>query len=159
MGRNRKIIDISTGKVGKQSRSDRAEAEQKLKVGRDQLTAPEWLDDIARAEFDRVVREAASINLLDNLDLGFLAIYANAWSGYSRMVQYIQVHSEIASRESANDTYDVLSPYMRAEEKYIAQIMQCSSKLGLSTSDRLKLVVPVKHEDKINKYLKYLEKA
>jgi phage terminase small subunit len=75
------------------------------------------------------------------------------------MVQYIQEHSEIASRESAKDTYDVLSPYMRAEEKYIAQIMQCSSKLGLSTSDRLKLVVPVKHEDKINKYLKYLEKA
>lgn len=157
MARPRKIIDISTGKISKSDRKDRAEAEKQLKVGRNQLEPPAWLDDTAKAEFTRVVTEAASVNLLDNLDLGFLAIYANAWSRYCVMVDYINSHGEMARRTVNHDDYETINPYLRAEEKYITQIMQCSAKLGLATSDRLKLIVPVKHEDKVNKYLKYLE--
>ena len=78
-GRARKIVDISTGKVGKEKRQARKEQEKKIKLPRDALQPPAWLDKVAAEEFTRVVNEAGSIDLLDNLDLGFLAIYANAY--------------------------------------------------------------------------------
>ena len=48
-----------------------------------------------------------------------------------------------------------VSPYVTAQNKYAEQILKCSSKLGLATTDRLKLVVPQADEGPENKYLKY----
>ena len=79
MARPRKVIGISTGKISKKDRMNRELQESKLKVGRDQLEtgAPKWLNDEAAYEYNRVVREAAKVDLLDNLDLSILAIYAD----------------------------------------------------------------------------------
>ena len=52
--------------------------------------------------------------------------------------------------------YEVVHPLLTAQEKYVKQIMQCSSKLGLAVTDRLRLVVPKKEEKKENKFLQYL---
>ena len=87
----RKIIDISTGKIGKEKIQARKEAEKKLKANRDDLIAPEWLSENAKAEFDRVVSECDKINILDNLDLGVLAIYCNAYDGYIETTKKLEV--------------------------------------------------------------------
>lgn len=155
-GRPRKVVDISTGKIGKAKRAARAENEKKLKLARDQLQPPAWLDDEAAAEFSRVVAEAGDIDILDNLDLGALAIYANAWSRYVKVSMRIKETGELGTRKSKYETYETVHPLLGAQEKYVKQIMQCSTKLGLSTTDRLKLVVPVKESKEVNKYVKYL---
>lgn len=155
-GRPRKIVDISTGKVGKEKRQARKEQEKKIKLPRDALQPPAWLDEVAAEEFTRVVNEAGSIDLLDNLDLGFLAIYANAYSRYSLLVQQIGKKGDTGKRKTRYGTHEVVSPYLQAQEKYVKQIMQCSTKLGLATTDRLKLIVPVKEDNKTNKFLQFL---
>lgn len=154
-GRPRKVVDISTGKIGKEAKEARKEAEKKIKLDRDQLTPPEWLPYEAREEFSRVVTEAASIDHLDNLDLGVLAIYANAYTSFVDISRQIQGTGYLGTRETQHDSYYVVHPLLVAQEKFVKQIMQCSTKLGLATTDRLKLIVPVKEESEVNKFLKY----
>lgn len=158
-GRPRKVIDISTGKIGKAKREARQENEKKYKLSRDALAPPEWLDPQAKEEFVRVVTEAGQVDILDNLDRGILAIYANAWSRYTELAKVIMArgYGEIGMRDSKYGEYETISPYIKAEGEYVKQIMQCSTKLGMATTDRLKLVVPVKEENHVNKYLKYLD--
>ena len=156
-GRSRKIISISTGKIGKEKIKARLEQEQKIKVGREQLCSPpEWLSKGAKEEFERVVEEAGHVELLDNLDVGVLAIYCTAYSSYAEITEKIQKTGYLGIRKTANDKFQVVHPLLSAQEKYVKQIMQCSTKLGLATTDRLKLIVPKKEESSTNKYLKYL---
>lgn len=157
-GRPRKVIDISTGKIGKAKRTARKENEKKLKLPRDALLPPQWLDEEGKEEFIRVVDECEKIDILDNLDRSILAIYANAWSRYIKIAMHIQDgdYGEIGYRENKYGRYETVSPYLEAETKYVRQIMDCSAKLGMATTDRLKLVVPVKQDKAVNKYLKYV---
>ncbi|MDQ0204078.1 phage terminase small subunit P27 family [Pectinatus haikarae] len=156
-GRPRKVVDISTGKIGKNKRSARRQQEKKIKLPRDALSPPAWLDEDAAAEFTRVVAEAGQIDLLDNLDLAILAIYANAWSRYMKLVQHIHDYGDTGYRKNGYGEYETVSPYLSAQERYVKQIMQCSTKLGLATTDRLKLIVPVKEDKTVNKFIKFLD--
>ena len=151
--RPRKVVDISTGKIGKQKRKNRQEQEGKIKLQRDKLEAgaPEWLDEDARAEYNRVVEEAGKINLLDNLDLSTLAIYAD---NYSR---YVKCAKAMATGGIVVDVGDRIlpSPYVVIADKAATQIQKCSTKLGLATTDRLRLIVPTKEEVKPSKFAKF----
>ena len=154
MARPRKVVDISTGKIGKQARVARQVAESKIKIDRKQLEtgAPSWLCDGAAQEYNRVIREAGKIGLLDNLDMVVLAIYADNYARY--------VTASIEMRRSGltveGKFADVPSPYVAIADKAATQIQKCSTKLGLATTDRLKLIVPEKEEKSVNKFLKYL---
>ena len=154
MARPRKVVDISTGKIGKEARVARQVAESKIKIDRKQLEtgAPSWLCDGAAQEYNRIVREAGKIGLLDNLDMVVLAIYADNYARY--------VTASIEMRRSGltveGKFADVPSPYVAIADKAATQIQKCSTKLGLATTDRLKLIVPEKEEKQVNKFLKYL---
>ena len=78
-GRPRKAVGVSTGKIGKEKRLNRKIQESKIRVDRLQLEegAPDWLSPEAAEEYMRIVHEAGKIDLLDNIDRAFLAIYAD----------------------------------------------------------------------------------
>lgn len=76
-GRQKKSASVATGKIGKEAIQAKLKQEEKLKLSRNGLTPPSWLDAFAAEEFSRVVDEAGNINLLDNLDLSILAVYSN----------------------------------------------------------------------------------
>lgn len=156
MARPRKVMELSKGKISKEERENRMKQEKQNRLEREQLAAPDWLSQFAQLEFNRVVDEAGKIDLLDNLDLGILAIYANAYSSYRDITEQIKETGYLGQRETRYDSYHVVHPLLKAQELYVKQIMQCSSKLGLATTDRLKLIVPVKEEDSVNKFLKYV---
>lgn len=150
-GRPRKIVDISTGKIGKQKIKNRQEQEKKIKLTRKMLEVkpPEWLDEVAQEEFRRVVDEAKKINLFDNLDLAILAIYADSYSRYKKCVEQINTDGMIIFAEGGKFAP---SPYVKLADMLATQIQKCSTKLGLFTTDRLKLIVPTKEEIKQNKF-------
>lgn len=153
----RKIIDISTGKIGKEKIQARKEAEKKLKANRDDLIAPEWLTENAKIEFERVVSECDKINILDNLDLGVLAIYCNAYDGYIETTKKLEVEGLVKKKMTRTGELEFINPLVNVQEKYVKYIMQSSAKLGLATTDRLKLVVPVKEEKPENKFITMLK--
>lgn len=153
-GRPRKIVDISTGKIGKQEKLNRKVQEEQIKLDRVQLesNAPEWLNDIAAQEFNRVVAEAKKINLWDNLDYVVLAIYAD---NYSRYIAATKLISEKGLTATSRGAFTV-SPYVDVADKAATQILKCSTKLGLAVTDRLKLIVPTKEEKSVNKFLRFV---
>ena len=153
-GRPRKIVDISTGKIGKQEKLNRKIQEEQIKLDRAQLesNAPSWLDETAAQEFNRVVAEAKKINLWDNLDLVVLAIYADNYSRYIAALKGVREHGLMSTSRGAI----TVSPYVVIADKAATQILKCSTKLGLSISDRLRLIVPTKEEKKTNPFLSFL---
>ncbi len=154
-GRTRKIVDISTGKIGKQEKLNRKVQEEKLKLDREALEegAPEWLSQKAAEEYNRVVFEAKKINLYDNLDLPILAIYADCYARYVEAAQCLQRHGSIITVGEK----EFVSPFVAIADKLATQILKCSTKLGLSVTDRLKLIVPTKEEKSVNKFLEFLK--
>ena len=155
MGKPRKVVDLSTRRIGKKERLNRKIQEQKIKLDRDQLEndTPEWLSDDAKAEYMRVVKEAGKIELLDNLDLTFLAMYADAWDRYTNACKQMLKYGSVVKTGTAITP----SPFLAVADKAANTIMKCSTKLGLSTTDRLKLIVPTKEEKSVNKFLKFLD--
>lgn len=153
-GRPRKVVGMQSAKMGKKEKLNRKIQEEKIKLDRTGLVPPKFLTKEGKKEFKRIVEEAGKINLLDNLDLSVLAIYCNAYSNY------IDISNEMLELD-ADDRYLLpngkMNPIINAQEKYVKQIMQCSTKLGLATTDRLKLIVPTEESKETNKYLKFLE--
>ncbi len=154
-GRTRKIIALATGKVGKQERLNRKIQEEKIKLDRDALIngAPEWLNPVAAEEYNRVVAEASKINLLDNLDLSILAIYADT---YSRYIEATNALNKLGTTVTIGDK-EFVSPFVTIQDKAMTQILKCSTKLGLAATDRLKLIVPTKEEKSVNKFLEFVK--
>lgn len=154
MARPRKTTATSTGKIGKEKIKERQEQENKIKLDNKNLKAPAYLSETAKIEFTRVVEEASKIDTLDNLDLSILAIYSSAYAQYLEITEEIQNMGQGFRYVTADNK---ISPLINAQDKIIKQIMTCSSKLGLATTDRLKLIVPKKEESDTNKYLRYLD--
>lgn len=157
-GRPRKIVDISTGKIGKKKRINRKIQEEKLRLERDQLEsgAPAWLSPFAAEEYMRVVQEAGKVNLLDNLDLAVLAIYADNYDRYIDASRVLQCRGLTVMGKHEEKP----SPYIKIANDAAVQIQRCSTKLGLAATDRLKLIVPTQAEEKpVNKFLRFLERG
>lgn len=154
MARPRKIVGISTGKISKAAKESRLRQEQELKIDRKTLErgAPEWLSDEAALEYNRVVDEAAKIDLLDNLDVAALAIYADQFDRYTKASLAIQKDGAVITGKSGR----MMNPAVNVQVKAAELIAKMSTKLGLATTDRLKLIVPTKEEKKVNKFLKYV---
>ena len=156
MGRPRKIVAMSTGKIGKEKRKARAEGEKALKVSRNELKAPDWLPDKAALEFDRVCRNAAELGMLDNLDMAVLAIYADNYNRYVEASTQLSLHGHTFETDKG---YKMPSPWVSILNQSAKNIFACSAKLGLAVTDRLKLITPVKEEKTVNKFIKFLGDA
>ena len=154
MPRPRKVVEMQTAKMGKRERVNRARQQDELHIDRATIedSPPDFLDEVAAEEFQRVVREAAKISLFDNLDLTVLAAYAGA---YSQMVEaYKHLNAEGMTYKRGNMEYP--SPWVTVADKAANTVLKCSGKLGLACTDRLKLIVPTKEEAAVNKFVKYL---
>lgn len=160
MGRVKKpvaLLDSNT--LTKEEKQERLDQESKMKC-ECKLKAPSWLSKDAKKEFNRVVKEMHMIeginDLLSNLDLGMLAIYANAYDNYVKLSIQIETEGIIAEyTNKAGATNTVINATVQAQQKYIDVIIKTSAKLGLSISDRLKLVVP-KQEGETNEFADFM---
>lgn len=155
-GRPPKLSVISSGKIGKEKKLQREIAESKLKVART-LKAPSWLSKDSKKEFKRIVKESEPLGLIDNMDLSILAIYCDAYATYVDITSKINESRITEIDEDYNQVVNAcVKDLIKLRKVQVDTIMQCSSKLGLATSDRLRLVIPKSDEAETNPFLKYL---
>jgi P27 family predicted phage terminase small subunit len=154
-GRPRKVVALSTGKIGKAEKLKRQAQESAVKIDRDDLErgAPDWLTATAKEEYLRVVREAAKVPFLDNLDKHIVAMYADAVDKYISAAEKLHKFGDVIKTDAGL----TVSPYLAVLKKAEDTIFKCSSRLGLATTDRLRLIVPKVEEKSENKYLKFLK--
>ncbi len=146
-GRPPKLSVVTKKHLTKEEKEQRKKLEKKIQTDCN-LEPPTWLNDLAKTEFNRVVNaiKDTEFNLLDNLDLSILAIYAQTYSQYLNITEQLQN----AETEEIHKLY-------RLQKMQIETIMQCSNKLGLAISDRLRLVLPKKEEKPSNPFLQFLD--
>lgn len=144
---------MSTGNISKAEKAARAKGEKALKLSRDELKAPDWLPDKAALEFERVCKDAEKLDMLDNLDLAVLAVYADNYNRYVEASTQLSLHGHVITTDKG---YAMPSPWISILNQTAKNIFSCSAKLGLAVTDRLKLIVPVKEEKTVNKFTKFL---
>lgn len=128
----------------------RAEKDARLKdlsVSGD-ITAPDFLSNRAKEEFYRVVSCFKDLGTLDSLDLSTLAIYADAWDNYEKLAEIIDKYGPVLIKRRVTGKTEIEpNPALSVQSDYVKRIMQCSTKLGLATTDRLRLAVPTNEEE------------
>ncbi|MDU2123430.1 MAG: phage terminase small subunit P27 family [Clostridium celatum] len=156
-----KILELSKKHYTKEEIENKKKNEESLYGDNKKLKSPSWLNEDGKKEFKRVVSEMREIEafnkMLSNLDLTTLAIYSDAYANYVELTK--KIHEEGTTCQFTNtkgQTNTIISPLVQAQMKYIDIIMKCSTKLGLSVSDRLKLVVPNTDKMEENKFLSYV---
>lgn len=154
MGRQKKVAAATKKHLSKREKELREKQEKAIKVDRN-LEVPEALQDdpIAVEEFIRIRDAAEKIDLWDDLDLSVLTIYCKSYSSYLEVTRAIELNGYVVAGKHG----ERISPWVTAQSRYIDTIFRCSAKLGLSTTDRLKIVVP-EAEAEENKFIKYIKK-
>lgn len=121
----------------------RKEAESALQPKKNNVACPEWLDDIGKAEWERVAKELKALNLLTNVDVTALAIYCDSVSRYREATEKIREEGYTVTRTTrSGDEIEVTSPYVSAATKYAQIISRYLAEFGLSPGARVKLTLP-----------------
>lgn len=154
MGRQKKVTAATKKHLSKREKELREKQEKAIKVDRN-LEVPEAIQDdpIAVEEFVRIRDAAEKIDLWDDLDLSVLTIYCKSYSSYLEVTRAIELNGYVVDGKHG----ERISLWVTAQSRYIDTIFRCSAKLGLSTTDRLKIVVP-EAEAEENKFIKYIKK-
>ncbi len=99
--------------------------------------APNWLSKDARAEYNRAAREIElAENALQQIDLGALASYAQAYADVARLTVEIRVDGEIVVLPNGISCENAkLTTLARAQRV----LMQSITKLGFSPADRARM--------------------
>lgn len=117
----------------------RKKAENALKIAKNSLKPPKWLGKIAKNEFNYIVKQTETINLLNNLDLHALAIYANTYEEYVKVSQRIALDGPIVDTNKASDTVMGAHPLYVKQEKLLQSLRMLMNDLGLSPTARSKI--------------------
>lgn len=108
------------------------------KPARAMPSPPEWLNAVARGEWDRVVGALFEIGVLTAADGTSLAAYCVA---YGRWVECEQAITENGITMTGR-WGETLRPEVAAAQKYLGIIKQYTSEFGLSPSARARMVLP-----------------
>ncbi len=157
MARPKKVIEACNGHRTKEEIEARKKNQNKIKPKKDNIKCPNFLDKEAKKEFKKVAKELLELDLLSNIDTATLVIYADAYSNYMKATKSVQEEGQkIEYTNSRGATNTIENPSVQIQHKYSEKIMKCSTKLGLSISDRLRLVVPTPDDKPKNKFLEFL---
>lgn len=117
----------------------RAEKEEKMKMSADHVVPPSWLSKTAKKEFERLSKLLLEVELINNADVGHLAMYCDAYSNY------ISFKRQVKSKGMWVDGKP--NPFILRMKDASSQMRSFASDLGLSPSARAKLAISLEDDD------------
>ena len=125
----------------------------------DDIVAPSFLSAEQVERFNKLARQLQKIKIMGETDIETLARYVIAQESYELAVADLMMAREQCPKgnevsiETMTIYADMLTKLDKRIDRYFKQATAGASKLGLTISDRCKLVVPVKEEQpKQNKF-------
>ena len=144
MGRNRKLSDNVTGNYTTEEKEARAASEQAIsELTPISLAPPEWLDDIAKDEYKRIVPLLKELPVA-SLDYSLVNSYCMAYSDMVRASERLKEEEDII--ETAHGTKLNQNHVIRREAFKV--INSVAPKLGMTIDSRLKIFTPKVEEKK-----------
>lgn len=148
---------IANGKknLTKQEIHDRLNSE--VKPCTDEIAAPSYLTAAQKKTFNKIAAQLKKLNIMGETDCETLARYVTAQSLYEQAVKDLRaLHKERPKNADAAQLVvwaEMLDRLDKRVDRYFKQATAAASKLGLSITDRCKLVVPSAPEKpKANKF-------
>lgn len=117
----------------------RAEQEEKMKMSAEHVIPPSWLDKTAQKEFKRLAELLISVELINDADVGHLALYCDAYS------EYLSCKREIKAR--GKWVGDKPNPFYLRKKDAASQMRSFATDLGLSPAARARLAINLENEE------------
>lgn len=143
MGKTRKPIDMQKAHLTLVEKQNRKMEEESVTTGNNQLkTPPKWLiNDTAKKEWRRIVKELNKISIVGNLDYANLGGYCNAYANYIKATDILKEQTYYVDRETRNGVIVVKNPMVDIQTNYANEMRKFASLCGLTIDSRLKAAV------------------
>ena len=143
MPRPKKPIDMQKAHLTLVEKQNRKAEEDSVTTGNSQLkTPPRWLiNDVAKKEWRRIVRELNKIQIVGNLDYANLGGYCNAYANYIQVTEILKDQTYSIERKTRTGTIIVKNPLVDIQTNYAAEMRRFAALCGLTIDSRLKAAV------------------
>ena len=143
MARPKKPIDMQKAHLTLIEKQNRRLEEDSVSTGKNQLRIPpDWLiNDVAKKEWRRVVKELREINIVGNLDRANLGGYCNAYANYIKATEILKDQAYYVERETRTGISIVKNPMVDIQQTYAAEMRKFAALCGLTIDSRLKAAV------------------
>ena len=140
MGRPRKPMELQKGHLTVIDGQKKKMAEDTIKTEKNQLkTPPSWLiNDVAKKEWRRIVKELGKIGIVGNLDRNNLGGYCNAFANYIKATDILKEQTYYIDRETRNGVIVVKNPMVDIQKMYAEEMRRFAALCGLTIDSRLK---------------------
>lgn len=129
------ILKVLDGNPGKRPLNDREPV-----PNQGQPECPDWLDEEAKAEWERVVPELEQMGLLSPADRAALAAYCTAWSRWKQAEEMVRKFGTIV--KSPEKGFPMKSPYLTVADQALETMRKLMVEFGLTPSSRSRIKVP-----------------
>jgi P27 family predicted phage terminase small subunit len=145
------VISVLNGSHwSKEEREERQKLEESIRVDSDRLVPPDFLTDRAKQLYERLAWE---MHWIDNLDHADLVMYCYCWDKVqSLMEKNRDVPDTLQGTGSSGQTVLVQNPDRFAFKQYAEEMRKISGKIGISHTDRLRLLQPETPDKPENKF-------
>ena len=104
------------------------------------IICPEWLDEVAKAEFNRLVKEFKKYNILSSIDISSLAVCCDAFSKWKQATEFVNRHGLLKIKENRHGEKSIennpaIKDALRYGELYRKMTIEC----GLTPNARLRM--------------------
>lgn len=123
-------LKLIAGNPGKRKLN---ESEPEYKPG---ATPPDWLDDRARKEWDKLARELESVGLLTSVDANQFGLYCQAVADYEDLL--LRVRNEGWTTTTSNGNI-VQHPAVGAMNKAAERVHKYSQQFGFTPASRTRV--------------------
>lgn len=126
----------------------------------DDIVAPSYLTKTEKNRFNKLAGQLQKIKIMGETDVETLARYVTAQALYEQAVKDLRKAQRERPKDAValalTDWAELLEKLDKRVDRYHKQATTSASKLGLTITDRCKLVVPVKEDEpKGNKFAKF----
>lgn len=147
MARPRKLVDASTGKIGKAEIEERRKEEEALEEFESiSFTPPSWLEKEAKAEYKRIVPLLSKLPIAA-LDMASVIMYCDYYSKYKRSSLAVEEEGRTIIEYGATGSEKrKVNPEFTAMTEAARMVRSLSGGLGMTIDSRMRIVVPKKEE-------------
>jgi len=161
-GRPKEPINLILAKGKKHLTKEEIETRQEaeIKTSYINVTAPDYLSEEEKTEFDKISEILLEIGIINELDEDCLAHYLIANTNYISYTKELRkLNAELKKAKKADKKKQIMSQidlYLTYQDRALKQCRACANDMGLSISSRAKLVMPPSKEpERENKFAKF----
>lgn len=157
MARKMKKLEVVQGHLTKEQQAVRADAERDMfDLPAVSGNAPDWLDDLARAEWQRLLPLITGRVPVSELDLPLFASYCQAYSDVQRAQADI---AENGQTFTADNGMVRMNPSVKLKLDATNQMMRLAGELGLSVYSRVRMQIKSDGSGQEDPFLKLVKQS